>query len=266
MDSIGREWEHKLIQCEGMGDIYDEANGGANPKAHIEIAGQLAILQAMENAKKGLQLSEDRSRYIKKDNGRGGGGAGSGGSSGTKRGNSGDKDSGERSSKRQRTNGGGPKDEGGFKDYSNSKCQLPNHGNHKWKDCRCNYRNKANYNHEMAVRVSQKDGAPDWFKKQVERSIKIKANQGGNGGDQSYYQQQHQYQQPPPQEQAYMHQPPPQQPPQHPPPQHGTYMQIPPQGPPPPGAIPPGPRGPGRDGPPSAPASGKRGGWYYREF
>ena len=95
MDSIGRDWEHKLIQCDGMSDIYDEANSGANPKSHIEIAGQLANLQNMENAKKRLQLSEDRSRYVKKDNGRGGGdGAGAGGSSGTKRGNSGDKDSG----------------------------------------------------------------------------------------------------------------------------------------------------------------------------
>ena len=110
MESIGTEYENKLKQCDGMSDIYDAANNGANPKTRREIAACISTFQTIKNKKKGLQLDADGSKYSKKDNGRGGG---SSGSSGNKRGNSGDKDSGERSSKRQRTNGGGPKDEGG---------------------------------------------------------------------------------------------------------------------------------------------------------
>ncbi len=283
-ESVGEDLMDEVKGRTGFNDIFDEANNGANPKRMEEIGAQVATIQRKQNKAKGLVLSQDLTRFEKKDGsgggrGSGGGAQGNGNRYNNNRGNggggkrswqSGNNDQG---SKRRRYNNNSNnynrnnQQQGGNKfSFDDKPCELPGHNrSHKWKDCRCNYRNK-DYQHQQAVRMAEKEDAPGWFKTQV-RTSQIKRN-GGNGNDQhnqSHYQNNsnyHNWQQPPvgppppggPPSFNYHYQQPSQQ--QVPPPSH-SYMQVPP--PPPQQAA----RGPGRSGPSSngQPSGGR---WVFQ--
>ena len=283
-ESVGPELMDEVRSRAGFDDIFDEANNGANPKEMREIGLQVATIQRRNNRAKGLVLSQDLTRYEKKDGSNGGRRSGGGssnnggrynnngnGGGGKRSWNSGNNDQGNKRRKYNNNNSNNynrnnQDGNGGNKfSHDDKPCQLPNHAGHTWKNCYCNYRNK-NYKHEQAVRTAGKADAPAWFKGQV-RNSEAKRN-GGNGNEQhnqSHYQDNsnyHNWQQPP------VGPPPPGVPPsfnyhyqQHPqqqvPPPSYNYMQVPP--PPPQQAA----RGPGRNGPPSnGPPSGGR--WVYQ--
>ena len=265
IDSVGDDIMDEVRSRPKFSDPLDDANQNQNPKSAEEIASQIAIIQRKQNKDKNLVLNEEQDRFVKKNNG-GGGGSGSSGSrnrnngGGNNRGNGGgnkrnwSSGNNNQDGKRQRTNDN--QNNQRQHNFGDKKCELPNHGNHQWKDCRYNYRNK-DYDHEGAVRMAARDGVPGWYKGQVQRSTARKSGDGSNGNQYSQQNQSHyQWQQPPsgpPPSFNYHYQQ------QKPPPQPYAYMQMPP--PHPQQAC----RGPGRNGPPSGPSSGSSGGqWVFQ--
>lgn len=270
MDSVGPDMMDEVEGRPEMTDILDDANNNANPKSLEEIARVIAFIQRKQNKDKNLVLNDEQDRFVKKNNG-GGGGASGGRGNGSRndRGNGGggrrneSSNNNNRSNKKQRYNNhqSNQRQRGG--NFDDKQCELPNHGGHKWKDCRFNHRNNQ-YNHEGAVRMAGRDGVPGWFKGQVANTTAKKSGDGRNS-NQSFQQNSHSHYQ---NNNSYHNW---QQPPTGPPPafnyhyeqqqpsQHHAYMQMPP---PPQQAA----RGPGRNGPPSGPpSSGPSGGqWVYQ--
>ena len=166
----------------------------AKPKRLEEIALQISNIQRRQNRDKNLVLAASREHY-EKNNNRGGGrnnNRGNGGGRNNNRGNGGGGNkqnwssiNNDQGNKRQRYNNNNNNNrnhqgQGGNNfNFDDKPCTLPKHGEHKWKDRSCNYRNN-DYNHEQALRMAVRDNVPNWFKKQVERSSEIKSRNGGN--------------------------------------------------------------------------------------
>ncbi len=255
--SVGQDMMEDVRLHPTMTDILDTANGNANPKARHEIASVISNIQARKNKEKGLFLNEEGTKYGKKNGGGGGGQSGGGRGNYNKRGgnpNGGNHYNNNHRNKKQRGNSQNQNQQGRG-DLRNTKCTLPNHGGHLWKECFLNFRNKSKYNHEAAVKMIARDGVPGWFKAEVEKTTAMRSNNDNRGNSsQAYYNSQgnHSYYQGgPPQQnyQYYQQQPPPHQP------QASNYMQMPPA----PQQL---PRGPGRNGPPAAPSS--NGQWVFQ--